>query len=55
MTPFPRMNDFMMAGIDLAQAKEVERRWLILSEEERQQVVRRIVPLRDTALDDLLA
>lgn len=54
-TPLPRPTDFMAAGIDLAAFLEIQRRWPVLTEGERQIVVRRVVPLRDKPLDDLLS
>lgn len=54
LTPFPARSWFMTAGIGLAEVLKIERRWQVLTEEERQQVVRRVLPLRNVPLDELL-
>jgi hypothetical protein len=42
---------FMQAGLDLSVFLEVEKRWPAYSEDERQEVVRRVTPNRDKPLE----
>lgn len=54
MTPLPPMNSFLAAYIPLANALEIVRRWPAMSEEERQEIVRALVPPSEVPLSDLL-
>lgn len=53
-TPFPQRTLFMLAGIGVSEMLEIQKRWPVLTEDERQIVVRRVVPLRDKSLECLL-
>ncbi len=50
----PRSSDFMAAGLDLSVYLEIKKRWPVMTDEEKQLVARRVVPLRKTPLDELL-
>ncbi len=53
-TPLPDQILFLTAGLDLSRYLEIQKRWPVLTEDERQQVVRRVTPTRDMPLSELL-
>jgi len=50
----PDPASFVTAGVSLTVCQEVIRRWPVLTDEEKQRVLRRIVPLQDIPLGELL-
>ena len=45
---------FMAAGLSVGVYQEIAKRWPVLTEEERQTVIRRVTPLRDVPLEELM-